>query len=749
MIRATLAMALFSLIHGFALSEEPAGSIQAPAALDRAPETSSILTGPVGGRVRAVIDNWLLLAPDQNPAMLAMFADRDREPYRSLLPWSGEFAGKYLTACAEVIRLTGDIALKEKVQKFVNRFIQLQDDDGYLGPLPRPYRLAAAAPNVSGGTWDAWGHYHAMLGLIMWHDLTGDDQALHCAQKIGDLLCNHFLGGGRHVADIGSPDQNQAVIHGLSLLYEKTNTKRYLALAEQVAAEFEIPGAGDYLRTALAGTEFYATPKPRWESLHAIMGLAELYRITGKESYRRGFEQIWWSIVKLDRHNNGGFSSGEQAVGNPYNGAPIETCCTIAWLASSVEMLRITGNSVVADEMELSTLNSILGLHSPDGKWSTYNTPMDGRRVPNTEDISFQIRPGAEQLNCCSVNAARGFGMISDWALMNDPGRPASLILNWYGPSTFSSTIAGTQVTLRQLTDYPRNGRIELIVDPALPAKFALKLRIPYWSTATRLKVNDTEISTRAGTYCTLDRTWAPGDRIIIELDMRLRAWSGERECAGKASLYRGPLLLAFEEPQNSASQRPGKWKAFGKLFASKEKGAVFEAGFEGEGIKWFGHYFDDAGKARVVIDGQEVAVVDQYGPVRETPFSWEKNGLSPGRHTIQISVTGDKITGSRDTWCNVLGFGKPGSNAPGDFTPLDLTALSARLIESGVPESAFVAMDVSDSSGHTVRLRDFASAGRDGLSYISWLRAEHAQATAFSLSNPLRSAVLTSPSAP
>ena len=44
----------------------------------------------------------------------------------------------------------------------------------------------------------------------------------------------------------------------------------------------------------------------------------------------------------------------------------------------SVEMLEMTGDSIVADELELSTLNSAIGMFSPTGRWSTYNTPMDG-----------------------------------------------------------------------------------------------------------------------------------------------------------------------------------------------------------------------------------------------------------------------------------------------------------------------------------------------------------------------------------
>lgn len=521
---------------------------------------------PVGTYLTRISENWLKLVPAANPAILEMFRDRDRKPWRRMEPWAGEFAGKYLTGAVEVYRLTHDEELKKVLTSFVAELISLQGLDGYLGPWPEGSHLTGYAPNMTdkgGPTWDAWGHYHIMQGLLHWYLETNDTAVLQAARKIGMLFCDKFLGEKKpRLVDTGSTEMNLAPVDVLCQLSVFCKEKRFLDLAEQIVKEFAAldgagkPLAGDYLQSALNGKEFFQSPKPRWESLHPIMGLARLYYLTRNAEYYRAFQHWWWSIVKLDRHNNGGFSSGEQAQGNPFHRGAIETCCTIAWLAMSVEMLKLTGNSIVADELELSTLNSGLGLHSPSGRWCTYNTPMDGVRKASAHEIVFQSREGSPELNCCSVNSARSLGLISEWALLHGEN---GVYLNWYGPGTLSTPLQRhNKLTLTQQTDYPRKSTVIIKVQLSKPATFELWLRIPHWSKNTTVKVNGEAVkNVRPGCYASVDRLWQTGDTIQIEFDFSLHYWMGEKECKDTVSIYRGPILLTYDRRFNETIDPP------------------------------------------------------------------------------------------------------------------------------------------------------------------------------------------------
>lgn len=507
------------------------------------PDAHWQLEGFVGQRVRANIEQWLLVAPQNNPGLLDMFARRDAGPQPNLVPWAGEFVGKYLISGVQALRMSEDPRLRSKLQAVVERLLALQADDGYLGPWPKQERLR--------GQWDLWGHYHVLLGLLLWSEQTGDARAAAAAERIGALVCATCLRTGFRVRDAGSPEMNMAIIHGLTLLYERTGNPRYLQMAREVLADFE--SAGDYYRTGLAGQEFFRTPRPRWESLHSLQGLTELYRITGDATFRQALLHHWGSLRRFDSRNTGGFSSGEQATGNPYANDAIETCCVVAWQAIMIDALRLTGDATMADDLERSTLNAMLGAQHPSGAWCTYSTPMAGQRAPSHVQINFQARPDTPHLNCCSVNGPRGYGSISDWGLLRSDRR---LVVNYYGPLTATLKLDdGTPLTLRQQTDYPCGGTIVLQLAPEQARPFTLALRIPAWCARPQAAVNGQPVAdVQPGRYLELDRTWQAGDQVTLTFDLPVRAEAGDLDQFGHAALYRGPLLLTWDSRFHSGT---------------------------------------------------------------------------------------------------------------------------------------------------------------------------------------------------
>jgi len=492
--------------------------------------------GFIKERMDANLQNWLLTAPGANPAMLQMFRDQERQPNRDLLPWSGEFVGKYLISAIQGWRISEDKELKELIDKIIKELIDSQLPDGYLGPFTPDLRLTS-------DRWDVWGHYHWILAFLMYYQDTGYQPALDACCKACDLIHKTFVGTERRMQ---SPEQNLAILHGACLLYEKTGQPKYLELAEWVIDELDKPDSCGYIEDALARKEIQEFRARRWEGLHCIQGICEMGFITGDTKYHDAFQHIWWAMLKGDRHNTGGFTSSEACQGNPYDRGAIETCCTVAWMALTIDMLRLTGNSLVADEFELSLFNGILGAQHPSGRWWTYNTPMDGERKASAHDIVFQARPGSPELNCCSVNAPRGIGMLDEWAIMASKD---GIVLNYYGPCFMSVPLPSkNSVTIIQETEYPKNGKIKITIGLNAPEKFVLNLRIPGWSKESRLYLNGEIVKDVSdGKYTSLDREWKDGDVLKLQLDLSPHFWVGERELEGKTSIYRGPILLTYD----------------------------------------------------------------------------------------------------------------------------------------------------------------------------------------------------------
>lgn len=514
-----------------------------------------ILDDCAGRLITHVTDNWLLSIRETNPAIISMLRDKNLRPARNLNPWSGEFAGKYLTGCALIYRLTHENKLKKYICRFITELLMYQEPNGYFGAFDEVHQLTGTASFMRDpihdrtvdtiGTWDSWAHYHMMVGLMLWHKIANDDSYMEAVKRIAELFIDKFYGqDGLRIVDTGNCEMNLAVYHSFAMLYNHTGKREYLDFALKVEEDTRDRRAGNYMQYSQDGMEFFECPKPRWESLHVIMGYAEMYRATGDKKYLDALLQITHSILKTDVHNTGGFSTNEQAIGNPFSYGAIETCCVVAYNALAAEVYRLTPEPALADFLELSLYNAVMGSFSVTGRWSTYDTPMDGCKRANYQSIVFQSRPGSPDLNCCSVNAHRALGELESWAAY---AAHDMTYVNWYGSSevntgTVHYTVSG---------NYPYNN--EVIINIGTSSGSVLALRIPSWSEKTEVMLNGEPVPVKAGEYLTLGNLSA-GDKLNVRFDFTPRLLYGEGDRTGFCSVYRGPLLLGYDSAMNPMS---------------------------------------------------------------------------------------------------------------------------------------------------------------------------------------------------
>ena len=94
-----------------------------------------------------------------------------------------------------------------------------------------------------------------------------------------------------------------------------------------------------------------------------------------------------------------------------------------------------------------------------------------------------------------------------------------------------------------------------------------------------------------------------------------------------------------------------------GDMQITTNVGAHVEHTFTGTGVRWVGRKFDDAGQCEVSVDGKKVATVDQFDPVRDLPFQHEVRNLSPGAHTIRLTLLEERNPASKNRYANITAF--------------------------------------------------------------------------------------------
>lgn len=483
----------------------------------------------LGDRIRTILDQRI--ASDQarleiHPELVETLHDRVDDVIRpGFGMWQGEFWGKWILSAIEAARYLDDGDLKALIAASVDQVLETQDADGYLGTYQDPDFMIP--PGGKGPNWNIWGRKYTLWGLLAAWELLGDPRILEGAAKMVDHLMTQ-VGPGR--VDIIRTGQlyglpSTSILTPIVMLYEATGETRYLQFAEYIVNQWarHPDGPPDILHKGLGNTPIHTWfPEPyRWaksyEFISCVEGLLHLYKTTGRGVYLRAVENIYEHLRTWERSIVGSISFNDKFVGSRrlINIAG-EICDAVYWNRLSFELFCLTGATKYADEFELSLYNALLTGMNPAGSWGLRRLRLSHEHVPAHHhcDLAHQ--------QCCVANAPRGLLQAAEMAWMTDDEGLACVLYN-SGTGTLS-TPSGQ--TLQATIDgrYPADGEVTITFDMEQAEKFACKLRIPLWSVTTAVTVNDAPAQeATAGGWFRLTRTWQPGDKVALRLDMRPR----------------------------------------------------------------------------------------------------------------------------------------------------------------------------------------------------------------------------------
>ena len=105
-------------------------------------------------------------------------------------------------------------------------------------------------------------------------------------------------------------------------------------------------------------------------------------------------------------------------------------------------------------------------------------------------------------------------------------------------------------MVLRQETHYPETESTTLSLQMERPLRFAVRIRVPGWSTGMFAHINSVPVSLSAepGRWAAIEREWSPGDQVTIRIPMTLRLVPVDRWHPNRVAILFGPVVLAQDE---------------------------------------------------------------------------------------------------------------------------------------------------------------------------------------------------------
>lgn len=483
----------------------------------------------------------------------------------------GEMWGKAVRSGSMFYRYTHDSTLKKILQSTVSDLLSTRRANGSISAS-----AISKQPDGPGG--DLWERTYVLLGLEDYYtEVSKDPKVLQAMiDEADNVLAETGPAPKVSITDQGwSPNhiESSTILEPMMRLYKLTGYKRYLDFARYIVQTGGTKGY-NIIEEAFSNEAPYKIggPYPKaYEMMSLFEGLTEYYRATGNDHWKQAIMNLYQNIrtKEITIIGNGG---GDQPYHpdvygeawdntaleqtNPDIKRMMETCAGVTWMKLCSQILRLTGDPSTVDDIEKYIYNGLTGAMKPGGDGFSYVNLLNGVK---TNPQGWGGRIDGVDVTCCNLNGPMGLAYIPFVAVMNSVAGP---VINLYNAGTAAFlTPAQHEARLDIETGYPASGTVLIKVMPSSAERFTIRLRIPSWSKATVLKVNGKKQAVSPGTYKELDRSWSPGDKIELTLDMRCRilhAPHGSNRAGDHfVALVRGPVVLARDENIDAHYNQP------------------------------------------------------------------------------------------------------------------------------------------------------------------------------------------------
>ncbi|MET8137589.1 beta-L-arabinofuranosidase domain-containing protein [Streptomyces sp. NPDC005251] len=466
---------------------------------------------------------------------------------------------KWLEAAAWQLAENPAGSLAADVDRIIALVAAAQQPDGYLNTWFQLRKNGERYQDLR------WGHElycagHLIQAAVAHHRTTGRPELLDVARRFADHVDSVFgaPGSGKPLDGIdGHPEIETALVE----LYRETGERRYLDLAGYFVDRHGhgLLGGEAYCQDRVPLREATTVEGHAVRQLYLLAAAADLASETADAELRAATERLWQAMVATKTHLTGGLGAhhDEEDFGDPYElpneRAYCETCAAIASVQWSWRMALLTGEARYGDLIERTLYNGFLAGVSLDGERWLYVNPLqvrDGHTDPGGDQSARRTR--WFRCACCPPNVMRLLASLEHYLASTDAG---GLQIHQYVTGEYRADLAGAPVVVRAETDYPWHGTIALTVEETPGTPWTLSLRVPQWCDAFRVHDGDrtydgTDAPVEDG-WLRLERTWAPGDRVILELalDARLTAADPRVDAVrGCAAIERGPLVYCLEQ---------------------------------------------------------------------------------------------------------------------------------------------------------------------------------------------------------